>query len=104
MEDFYSAPDLGMELRGSLTSPKRLFFNVSVWAFVVLVPLLYARIFWFRKTHDARIGGGTVRRFRNCVFCLILGISETERKRRIESNSISTKINFFAWLLEVKSI
>ena len=29
------------------------------------------------------------------------GISESERQRRRESNRISTKINFAAWLIEV---
>ena len=29
------------------------------------------------------------------------GISESERQRRKESNRISTKINFAAWLIEV---
>ena len=31
----------------------------------------------------------------------LLGISETERTRRKESNHLTTKINFIAWLLEV---
>ena len=30
-----------------------------------------------------------------------LGVSETERRRRRESNIFTTKINFIAWLLEV---
>ena len=34
----------------------------------------------------------------------IAGISETERKRRKESNLFTTKINFTAWLLEVLNI
>ena len=34
---------------------------------------------------------------------LSLGISDSERQRRRESNKISTKINFFAWMIEVKS-
>ena len=29
------------------------------------------------------------------------GISESERQRRKESNSLSTKINFWAWIIEV---
>ena len=72
---------------------------------MVLVPVLYARIFWFRKTHDARTRGGNNRKIKayNMYFFLFLGISEMERKRRIESNSISTKINFIAWVLEVTS-
>ena len=32
---------------------------------------------------------------------IFIGISETERKRRKESNLFTTKINFIAWLLEV---
>ena len=31
----------------------------------------------------------------------IAGVSETERRRRKESNLFTTKINFYAWLLEV---
>ena len=29
------------------------------------------------------------------------GISDSERQKRKESNGISTKINFFAWTIEV---
>ena len=32
------------------------------------------------------------------------GISDTERVRRVESNSITTKINFGAWVFEVVRI
>ena len=31
------------------------------------------------------------------------GISETERQKRRQSNSLSTKINFLAWIIEVES-
>ena len=34
----------------------------------------------------------------------IAGVSETERRRRKESNLFTTKINFYAWLLEVSKI
>ena len=34
----------------------------------------------------------------------IAGVSETERRRRKESNLFTTKINFYAWLLEVLKI
>ena len=32
-----------------------------------------------------------------------LGISETERQKRKKSNSLSTKINFSAWIIEVEN-
>ena len=35
---------------------------------------------------------------------IFIGISETERKRRKESNLFTTKINFIAWLLEVSQL
>ena len=34
-------------------------------------------------------------------FCLS-GISEDEKRKRRESNILSTKISFFSWLFEVK--
>ena len=33
---------------------------------------------------------------------IITGISETEKQRRRQSNSLSTKINFLAWIIEVE--
>ena len=44
----------------------------------------------------------------DCIVCNLyatshqqIGISETERKRRKESNYFTTQITFIAWLLEV---
>ena len=39
----------------------------------------------------------------NQKFNILKGISKSERQRRKESNSISTKINFAAWFVEVKN-
>jgi len=86
LEDFLvPALSSGSELSGPFYSPIRLFINICQWSFLLVVPLLYGVIFKFRKAHDETI----------------IGISESERQRRNESNRISTEINFAAWLIEV---
>ena len=52
LEDFYSSPPStsGMELRLPIWAPARVLVNLTTWAFIFLVPILYWRIFKFRNT------------------------------------------------------
>ena len=40
-----------------LLSPYRLFINIKMLAFVVIIPVLYALIYKFRRNHDMQITG-----------------------------------------------
>ena len=41
----------GVEFSGPIWSPARLFINLANWSFVFVVPVLYAKIYKFRKAH-----------------------------------------------------
>ena len=57
LEDFYPPPPtIGMELRQPIWAPARVLVNLTVWAFIFLVPILYWRIFKFRNTQVATAG------------------------------------------------
>ena len=64
---------------------------------------MYGAIFRFRKNHTTRTQGWYQLRGdeinRNCISGQ--GISESERERRKQSNLLTTKINFLAWVIEV---
>ena len=118
---------LSMSAFGSVSKliPVKLFKFSS---FLLVVPFLYGVIFKFRQGHaetSAGICNGTsCTKLTNVLWicseippCLWLGkifsapsiffdpgISERERQRRKESNRISTKINFAAWLVEVQPV
>jgi|ERR1712098_33209 len=85
LTDFYTIlPPHGKESRGYLYHPTRLLANMIGVGFLVMVPILYAIIYRFRKNNANNQQG----------------LSEAERTRRIFSNKLTTKINFMAWLLE----
>ena len=50
IEDFYVPLEGGMEIQGPLWSPVRLMVNLTMWAFLFLVPVFYWRIYKFRST------------------------------------------------------
>ena len=50
LEDFYAPLEVGMEMRGPLWTPVRLMVNLTMWAFLFLVPIFYWRIYKFRNT------------------------------------------------------
>jgi hypothetical protein len=105
LDDFYAPPGpTGMVLKGSLWSPHRLSISLTYLSFILLVPVLYAKIYWARRAH-ARTALGRWQNWRHLYYALSLtGISDRERARRMESNSISTTINFIVWLIEVRWI
>ena len=93
----------GAEFQGPLWLPQRLFPNIVNFAFVLFVPAMYGAIFRFRKNHTTRTQGWYQLRGDeinlNCISGQ--GISESERERRKQSNLLTTKINFMAWVIEV---
>ena len=59
LENFYSPPlsTSGMELRQPIWAPARVLTNLTTWAFIFLVPLLYRTIFKFRNIHNLNMKG-----------------------------------------------
>ena len=118
--DFYPPPPTsGMELRQPIWAPARVLINLTVWAFIFLVPILYWRIFKFRNTQVATAGvhvfqmylSYKIEDFNDKLGCpvnswkiILKGINEAERKRRKRANVLTTKINFIAWMIEVITI
>ena len=76
--------------------------------YLLLVPAFYAAIFKKRHYHaTTSIGRWGQLNFKlSPKICLekvaFLGISEIERRQRKASNSLTTKITFVGWLLEVE--
>ena len=102
LSDFFAPVKFhGVEFQGPLWVPTRLFPNIVGSSFVLIVPCLYGAIFRFRKEHTITIQGrvSDLKHGRNKQ--ITLGISESERERRKQSNLLTTKINFLAWLIEV---
>ena len=75
----------GLGARLNFFNPYRLGFNFAIFLFILVVPILYYKIFQFRRNQDASIRG----------------ISETQRKNRKQKNIVATSVNFAAWLLQV---
>jgi hypothetical protein len=99
LDDFYSPPEpRGLFLKGPIWSPHRLCLNLTSLAFMLLVPVLYGAIYWARRAQALTALG----RLHITSVLSRAGISDTERARRKESNSISTTIHFIAWLIEVR--
>ena len=92
-----------MELRLPIWAPARVLVNLTTWAFIFLVPILYWRIFKFRNTQDNIAGTRDKLRIigHDMWNTHLKGINEAERKRRKRANVLTTKINFFAWTIEV---
>ena len=101
--DFYATPGpTGLGFKGPLWSPFRAMYNLTTWNMFISVPLFYRAIFKFRRGQE--LMPGDYRKLFVCNLCATshqLGISETERRRRKESNHFTTQITFVAWLLEV---
>ena len=104
LSNFYApVKSHGAELQGPLWHPQRLFPNIVNFAFVLFVPAMYGAIFRFRKNHTTRTQGWCqLRKLKiNRSYISGQGISQPERERRTQSNLLTTKINFLAWVIEV---
>lgn len=122
LDNFLAEPGpAGFEYKGSLLSPTRAIINIIVFSNIFVVPILYMAIFQFRNRFDTALAGNLFQHrkitqgedyhirgpragFSELVLLLLFhqtGISDSERTRRKESNILSTKINFLAWLFEV---
>ena len=102
--DFYAGSVKGLEFKGPLWDPIRLLANLTTWSMFLVVPMFYCAIFKFRKAQNSTPGMMLSRQIHILMSDLSQGLSDTERKRRKESNIFSAKICFIAWLLEVLSL
>ena len=49
-----------------LSHPFRVLLNVAIFSFVIVVPLLYYKIFKFRKDQDISVQGNMTKSFKQC--------------------------------------
>ena len=69
----------------------------------LLCPLFMETFTDFGRSIQQQVGAGQVPWEQVGTF-LSLGVSESERERRKQSNLLTTKINFLAWIIEVTLI
>ena len=102
LSDFFAPAKFhGVEFQGPVWVPTRLLPNIVGSLFVIIVPCLYGAIFRFRKKHTITTQGKLSNLKHGKKQQITQGISESERERRKQSNLLTTKINFLAWLIEV---
>ena len=85
-----------------MSNPFRLCIYVVAYAFLLVVPFCYYKIFKFRQKQDISIKGmqaKTVKRL--SINDTITGIDEGARTKRKQKNIFSARINFIAWIIEV---
>ena len=91
----------GVEFLGPIWAPMRLLPNIPTFMFILVVPALYGNIYRFRKKHSTTTLGWCWSGYLRTSWYISLGVSESERERRKQSNILTTKINFLAWIIEV---
>ena len=82
------------------THPWRILMCVALLGFNILVPMLYYKIFKFRKEQNISITGNQFNFLFFGCWAIITGISAEVRKKRKWRNLASTKINLLAWILQ----
>ena len=101
LENIFQPFIRGIETKLPIYYPLRLGLHLSVFSFIRIVPLLYFKIFMFRRSQDTSIKGKEEWTYYWKYLSSFVGISELQRRIRKNTNFVSTTLNCVAWVFQV---